>query len=92
MKEKQDLTEVVATGDRMAVLRAMCNVVAEEIERVRSGMTIGVQEAGLRDVVAGTKEISRLMVEIEEAGGGKADDDLDELSRRRATRRSDAAS
>lgn len=86
-----DLTEVVATGDRLAILRALCGVVAEEIERVRSGQTIGVQEAGLRDVVAGSKELSRLLLEIEEAGGLKTEDGLDELTRRRAARRSNAA-
>jgi hypothetical protein len=86
--DSEDLYEVVAQGDRLASLRKARDLLAAEMDRLQRSQS--ANEAAGRDYALMTKELSRIMAEIDEIGSGVEQDELDELRKRRDERRARA--
>lgn len=89
MSDNNDLVAIVARGNRLQALQAARDALATEMERLQKHSL--ANEAAGRDFAVMTKELSRIMVEIEEITGVAEDDGLDELTARRRARRSNSA-
>lgn len=89
MNPGDELFDVVARGDRLESLRAMRDSLAAEMDRLQRSQS--ANEAAGRDYATMTKELSRIMAEIDEIGNVGEVDLLDELSKRRSERRSSGA-
>lgn len=83
-----DLFNIVSGGDRLASLQAARDALVTEMERLQDFQT--ANEAAGRDFAVMTKELSRIMAEIDEVGGTTEQDSVDELTKRRYDRRAGA--
>lgn len=88
MTPGDELFDVVSRGDRVASLRAMRDSLAAEMDRLQRSQS--ANEAAGRDYALMTKELSRIMAELDEVGAGVERDELDELRKRRDERRAGA--
>jgi len=83
-----DLVSVVSQGDRLSSLKAMRDALSVEMVRLQKYQT--ANEAAGRDFAVMTKELSRIMAEIDEIGGVAENDSVDDLTKRRNARRADS--
>lgn len=83
--EQSEIAEVVSSGDRVESLKAMRDVLAEEIDRIRRSSKH--METPGRDVATMTRELSRVMAELSELNVGAEADPVDEIARKRKERR-----
>lgn len=88
MADEEELVEVVSQGNRLASLCAIRDALSVEMVRLQKYQT--ANEAAGRDFAVMTKELSRIMAEIDEIGGITESDGLDELTKRRNDRRAGA--
>lgn len=77
MTTSESLSSVAATGDRVATLKTLRDVLAEQIETTDSARDVAALSRQLTDVLA---QIATLEPET------KAVDPVDEIARRRAAR------
>ncbi|WP_017974356.1 hypothetical protein [Actinopolyspora halophila] len=80
-----ELVEIVSRGDRLTALQAARDALAVEMARLQTHSL--ANEAAGRDFAVMTKELSRIMAEIDEIGGVTESDSVDELTQRRSQRR-----
>lgn len=85
MEAGEELFDVVSRGNRLESLRAMRDSLAAEMDRLQRSQS--ANEAAGRDYATMTKELSRILAEIDEIGGVVENDSVDELTKRRDARR-----
>ena len=81
-KQVAGLAAVVAGGNRRASLEALRDHLAQELENAPAGIAIGPIAKELRTVIA----------ELDSIPTGKEESTVDDLAKRRASRRAAAAS